>query len=140
MKRQDEKIDPIRYLVEQRLKSRTMNESSPATTAHLDEDVISAFVEARIDEAESQPIIAHLVECAACRHTTAQLIRLESEFDAEVADEIPNDDPGRVRQLFDRLAAGLTPSSEAEVFGYQSPEDEPAQEPADQTAADKSKD
>ena len=140
--REKEKIgsEPIRHLVEQRLKSRAAAEPSSAPTAHLDEDVICAFVEARVDEAESQPIISHLVACAACRHTTAQLIRLDSKFDAEGADQILNDDPGRVRRLFDRLAAGLTPSFEEDVvFGYQSPEEGSEQEAADQTTHNESK-
>jgi hypothetical protein len=138
--RPKETIEPIRYLVEQRLKSLVANDSpSSAPNAHLDEDAICAFVEARVDEAESQPIIAHLVACAACRHSTAQLIRLESGFDAEGADEIPSDDPGRVRQLFEHLAAGLTPSFEEEVFGYQSPAEELEQEAADPTTHNESK-
>jgi hypothetical protein len=132
--RQKEKTeaDPIRYLVEQRLKTRAAAEPAPSAPGeHLDEDVICAFVEARVDEAESVPIISHLVACAACRHTTAQLIRLESGFDAEPAGEILNDDPGRVSRLLERLTTGLVPSFEEEVFGYESPPEEPeAADPA----------
>ncbi len=141
MTRQKDKIEsePIRYLVEQRLKSRAADSPSATTSAHLDEDAICAFVEARVDEAEAVPIISHLVACAACRHTTAQLIRLEFGFDAEPAGEILNHDPGRVSQLFERLAAGLTPSFEEEVFGYQSPVEELEQEATDPTKPDESK-
>ena len=131
----------IRYMIEQRLKTRTADESSSAPpTAHLDEDAICAFVEARLDEAESLPIISHLVACASCRQTTAQLIRLESQFDAENVDATLDDGPGRVRQLLERLAAGLTPSFEEDVvFGYQSPADEPEQEATEQATPGESK-
>jgi hypothetical protein len=128
----------IRYLIEQRLKTRIAAESpSSAPTAHLDEDALCAFVEAQLDEAESRPIISHLVACASCRKTTAQLIRLESRFDEENVDATVDDGSGRVRQLLERVAAGLTPSFEEDVvFGYQSPADEPEPEVTDQTMLD----
>lgn len=120
----------IRYMIEQRLKTRLAAQSpSPAPAAHLDEDALCAFVEAQLDEAESRPIISHLVACASCRKTTAQLIRLESRFDEENVDATVDAGSGRVRQLLERLSAGLTPSFEEDVvFGYQSPPDEPEQE------------
>jgi hypothetical protein len=110
----------IRYLIHQRLKTRVPADSLPEPSdAHLDEDTICAFVEGRLEEAESAPVISHLVACAPCRHTTAQLIRLESQFSPEnesTADEGP-------RSLFERLAARVTPSFEEDVvFAYQNPE------------------
>ena len=129
----------IRSLIEQRLKTRLADESAAVSTAHLDEDAICAFVEARLDEAESQPIISHLVACEPCRQTTARLIRLESRFDEEDVGASVSEGSGRVRQLLERLAAGLTPSFEEEVFGYESPPEELAQEATDQTKPDESK-
>lgn len=125
----------IRYMIEQRLKTRmAADPPSSAPTAHLDEDALCAFVEAQLDEAESLPIISHLVACASCRRITAQLIRLESRFDAEDVDVTVNEGSGRVRRLLERLAAGLTPSFDEDVvFGYQSPTDEPGQETTKQT-------
>lgn len=130
----------IRYMIEQRLKTRmAVESSSSAPSSHLDEDAICAFVEGQLDEAESLPIISHLVACASCRHNTAQLIRLESRFDAEDVGATLNDGSGRVRRLFERLAAGLTPSFEEDVvFGYQSPADEPEQEATEQTTPSES--
>lgn len=135
MTRPEAKIETaaIRCLIERRLKTRTAAESPLAPlTAHLDEDAICAFVEARLDEAESLPVISHLVACSPCRRTTAQLIRLESRFEEENVGAARNEGPGRVHQFLERLSAGLTPSFEAEVFGYQSPADEPEQEVTEQ--------
>ncbi len=113
----------MRYLIHQRLKTRMPEESLPAPLeAHLDEDAICAFVEGRLEEAESAPVITHLVACAPCRHTTAQLIRLESQFEPE-SDLTPVEDPGPVRSLLEHLAARITPSFEEDaVFAYQDPE------------------
>lgn len=115
--------ETIRYLIHQRLKTRVPAESLPGPLdVHLDEDAICAFVEGRLEEAESAPVIAHLVACAACRHTTAQLIRLEAQFDPE-SDPTPVEDPGPVRSLLEHLAARITPSFEEDVvFAYQDPE------------------
>ena len=114
--------ETIRYMIDQRLKSRTPHEPAAPLDAHLDEDAICAFVEGRLDEAESSPVISHLITCASCRHTSALLIRAESQF--EPADDPTLDEgPGRVRSLLERLAAGLTPSPEEDaVFAYQNPE------------------
>lgn len=114
--------ETIRYMIDQRLKARTPNEPAAPFDAHLDEDAISAFVEGRLDEAESSPVISHLITCASCRYTSALLIRVESQF--EPADEPTLDEaPGRVRLLLERLAAGFTPSLEEDaVFAYQNPE------------------
>lgn len=130
----------IRSLIEQRLKTRLADESSTVSTAHLDEDAICAFVEARLDEAESLPIISHLVACESCRQTTARLIRLESRFDEDSVGASVSEGSGRVRQLLERLAADLTPSFEEEVFGYESPPEELELKATDQTTPDESKD
>ena len=113
----------IRYLVDQRLKARVPAESLPdSLAAHLDEDAICAFVESRLEEGESSPVVSHLVTCGPCRHITAQLIRLESQFDLE-SELTPNESPGAVRSLLERLAARVTPSFEEDaVFAYQNPE------------------
>jgi hypothetical protein len=116
--------DTIRQMIDQRLKARTADEAA-ATGGHMDEDAICAFVEGRLEEAEAAPVISHLIRCASCRHTTALLIRFESQFEFE-KDPTPIEGPGRVQLLLERLAAGFTPSLEEDaVFAYQNPEPDP---------------
>ena len=131
--------ETIRYLIHQRLKTRAESLPGPLE-AHLDEDAICAFVEGRLEEAESAPVITHLVACPPCRHTTAQLIRLESQFDPE-GEPIPAEDPGPVRSLLEYLAARATPSFEEDVvFAYQEPEHEGAAEPVTEAKREKPED
>jgi anti-sigma factor RsiW len=119
--------EAIRYLIHERLKARLATESR-LLESHLDEDAICAFVEGRLDEAESSPVISHLIACASCRQTTAQLIRLGSQFDPETESTALEENPGRVPQLLERLAANLTPSLEEDaVFAYHDPAAEPAE-------------
>ncbi len=114
--------EAIRHLIHGRLKARQATELLPLES-HLDEDAMGAFVEGRLEEAEVSPVISHLIACASCRHTTAQLIRLGTQFDAENDLAVSPESPGRVRLFFDDLTARLTPAFEEDaVFAYQEPE------------------
>lgn len=99
---------------------------SPAG-AHLDEDALSAFVEGRLSNLESAPIIRHLVGCGTCRHITAQLVRLDTELSGIETESAPSltEEPGRIRRLLADLASRVLPSSEDDVvFAYHAPADD----------------
>jgi hypothetical protein len=111
-----------------------------ALDAHPDEDTICAFVEGRLEEAGSSQMVSHLIACGSCRHTTAQLTRLDSQINAENDSPLREEGPGRVRLLLEGLASRLIPSSEEDVvFAYQNPSElnaealEPAPDQPDQT-------
>ena len=129
--------EAIRRSIDRRLKARVPAESLLVPLdAHLDEDAICVFVQGRLEEAESSPVISHLIACSFCRRTTAQLIRLESQFAAlndEAVAEGPDTRQRRVRLFLESLAARVAPSFEEDaVFAYQNPEPEPGEnsEPA----------
>ena len=128
----------IRRLIDRRLKTRLVAEAVVAHfDDHLDEDAISAFVEGRLEEAESSSLISHLVQCSSCRYTTAQLVRLESQFDPEI-EASAEESPGRVRSFIESLAARITPSFEEDaVFAYQNPEPDQAAESVSEEAPEK---
>ena len=129
--------ETIRYMIDQRLKARVPEQSAAPLSAHVDEDAICAFVEGRLEEAEASPVISHLITCASCRHTTALLIRFESQFGPE-QDPAPDEGPGRVRLLLERLAAGFTPPLEEDaVFAYQNPEPDQTAELVGEEASEK---
>ena len=112
----------IGSLIEERLKARTLTDpTNVALGAHLDEDTICAFVEARLGADESSPVVSHLIVCGVCRRTTAELARLESQLDDDES-TVYDEGPGRVRTFLDGLATRLIPSSgEDTVFAYQNP-------------------
>ena len=114
----------IRLMIHQHLQRNAMVAPPVVTEVHLDEDALSAFVEGRLSETESAPVIQHLVGCGFCRRATAQLIRLESEVGRTdtVASETERDEPGRIRSLLDDLASRVLPQSEGDaVFAYHAP-------------------
>jgi hypothetical protein len=94
-----------------------------APDEHLDDDLLSAFTEGRLNENESIPVLRHLVACSFCRHITAQLVRLDSEV-GETTDSLPpaQEDPGRIRRLLDDLGSRVfVPSDDEAVFAYHAP-------------------
>lgn len=91
---------------------------------HLDEDALSVFVEGRLSERESAPIIAHLVKCNSCRRFTAELVRLDFEIGStDVSAPAMPAEPGRIRRLLENLASRVLPDSD-EVFAYHAPADD----------------
>ena len=93
---------------------------------HLDEDALSAFIEGRLSEAESAPVVSHLVACGFCRRITAQLVRLEAETSAaEVDTAAMPAEPGRIRRFLQTIAERvIPPTDEAAVFAYHAPADD----------------
>ncbi|MDX6692993.1 MAG: hypothetical protein QOF02_596 [Blastocatellia bacterium] len=114
-------------MIQQRLLQRATIGSAAGlylAGAHLDEDALSSFIEGRLSERESGPIVSHLVGCNSCRRFTAELMRLESEVgDVEAIAPPVAEEPGRIRRLLEDLAARVLPASD-EVFAYHAPADD----------------
>ena len=120
----DKEMEAIRHLVHERLNCVTDDAVMTSSALHLDEDALSAFVESRLSEDESAPIVSHLTACASCRGTTVRLIRLESFVLADDDVIVPEESPSRLRQFLENLAAQVIPSSDEDaVFAYQNPDD-----------------
>ncbi len=119
--------ESIRRLIDARLAHRSMEEMHVLLRAgtHLDEDALSAFVEGRLGERESAPLVSHLVACGSCRRITAQLIRLEDEFEGgpeTMPAPVTEEGRGRLRRFLAELSERVLPSSEEDaVFAYHAP-------------------
>ena len=113
----------IRLMIHQHLQRRAMVAPPVVANLHLDEDALSAFVEGRLTDTESAPVIQHLVSCGFCRRATVHLVRLESELGPVEERATDTDDGrGRVRRLLDDLASRVLPQSEGDaVFAYHAP-------------------
>jgi len=120
-----DKTETIRGMIAQRLKAVAAAElTNVPAQSHLDEDVITAFVEGRLVGDECQPVLAHLAACGACRRTSAQMVQMENQIDAEVTGDIP-EEPSRLESLISRLGSILPSTGEDVVFAYQNPEEPP---------------
>ncbi|CAN5326602.1 hypothetical protein BH10ACI1_BH10ACI1_10450 [soil metagenome] len=115
----------IQGLVDRFLNLRTANNNLSSESWHLDEDLLSAFVEGNLNERESQPIVSHLVDCTFCRHVTAELVRLDMAFtDEEVRDaETQTTSPSKISEVLSGLLSRIFGSGDAAVFAHQEEED-----------------
>ncbi|HEV8589173.1 MAG TPA: zf-HC2 domain-containing protein [Pyrinomonadaceae bacterium] len=113
----------IRELIDQRLKAVSASELSSAPAGpHIDEDTIAAFVEGRLADDESQPVLAHLAACGSCRRASAQIVQLENQINVEPISE--TEEPGRLETLLSRFGSLVPSAGEEVVFAYQNPEEE----------------
>lgn len=120
--------DCMREIIAQRLKSVAASELSNApASSHVDEDLIAAFVEGRLTDAEYKPVLSHLAACGLCRRTSAQFVQLENQIDADVATPA-DEEPGRLEALLSRLRSAVPSTNDEVVFAYENPkEDQPTE-------------
>src|SRR5256714_14477444 len=119
----DKRASALRDLIHARLAARaSIATARGLEVSHLDEDQLTAFVEGRLSEAESAPLIAHMVSCAACRRVTAELVHLQLALGREGETEltIEQEEPGRIRRLLEELASRVVHTHE-EVMAYHAP-------------------
>ncbi len=117
------KMDCLRELIAQRLKSAAASElSNLPAGSHVDEDTIAAFVEGRLNDTECKPVLSHLAACGLCRRASAQFVQLENQIDDEVS-PTADEEPGRLEGLLSRLRTAVTLDNEEIVFAYQNPEE-----------------
>lgn len=109
-------------LIDRFLKVRPEREKNEA---HLDEDILTAFVEGNLAERESKPIVNHLVGCSFCRHITAELVKLEMAFAEETApaNEYKNE-PTKVSEVLSGILSRLFGTNDGTVFAHEEKEEE----------------
>lgn len=116
--------EAIREMIALRLKS--ISESATLALrpeSHLDEDTISAFVEGRMGNLESKPVLSHLTACGVCRRASAQVLQLANQIDEEPETKAGEEEPGRLKAFLSNLQS-LVPSNDEVVFAYEDREDE----------------
>ena len=101
---------------------------SPEGSAHLDEDSISAFVEGNLSGTEAAPMTSHLVACSFCRHKTAELVRLDSQFAEESETPAASTEPSKVSDVLSGILGKLFGASEGAVFAHNEDESEEKEE------------
>ena len=89
------------------------------TGKHIDPDTLAAFVESNLSLRESEPVVAHLVDCGFCRKSSAELIRLQNQFSAEpVRDVVRQGESSKISEVLSGVLQKLLGTSEAAVFGH----------------------
>lgn len=115
----------IQGLIDRYLRFRSADSKIGGETPHLDEDLLTAFVEGRIVERESPAILQHLVDCSFCLHVTSELARLDYAFAEEVNPvAAPTGEPVKVSEVLSSLISRIFGASGGEVFAHHETKEE----------------
>ncbi len=99
------------------------NKGITAENSHIDDDSLSAFVEGTLNKRESDSIVSHLVGCGFCRHTTAELVRLDLAFAEESPAAIVADaEPFKVSGVLSGILSKIFGTTDGAVFAHEEKE------------------
>lgn len=91
--------------------------------SHVDDDSLSAFVEGTLNRRESDSIVSHLVDCGFCRHTTAELVRLDLAFAEEAPAEIAAQaEPSKISEVLSGIFSKIFGTTDGAVFAHEEKE------------------
>jgi hypothetical protein len=114
----------IQGLLDRYMRSEVSSENFTGQARHLDEDLLTAFVEGNLGERETKPIVNHLVECSFCRHVTAELVRLDLAFaEEEVKFVVTENQPSRISEVLSGLLSRIFGTNDDAVFAHQEKEE-----------------
>jgi hypothetical protein len=96
------------------------NKGTTADANHVDDDSLSAFVEGTLNRRESDSIVTHLVDCGFCRHTTAELVRLDLAFAEEEAPaRIETAEPSKISEVLSGIFSKIFGTTDGAVFAHE---------------------
>ncbi len=96
------------------------NKGISAGTSHIDDDSLSAFVEGTLNRRESDSIVSHLVDCGFCRHTTAELVRLDLAFAEEAPVQVvAQAEPSKISEVLSGIFAKIFGTTDGTVFAHE---------------------
>ena len=112
-----------RYLV-------SRNTSNTAATGHIDDDSLSAFVEGTLNVRQSDSIVSHLVNCGFCRHTTAELVKLDLAFAEESIPALAetSSEPSKISEVLSGIFSKIFGTTDGAVFAHEDQEDKAKKE------------
>ena len=96
------------------------NKGIAAEGSHVDDDSLSAFVEGTLNKRESDSIVTHLVDCGFCRHTTAELVRLDLAFAEEAPAQIAaHAEPSKISEVLSGIFSKIFGTTDGAVFAHE---------------------
>lgn len=114
----------IQGLLDRYMRSEISSENFTGQARHLDEDLLTAFVEGNLGERETKPIVNHLVECSFCRHVTAELVRLDLAFAEEDVKFVASENqPSRISEVLSGLLSRIFGTNDDVVFAHEEKEE-----------------
>ncbi len=114
----------VKNLLDRYLRLSISNSELTDKDQHLDEDLLTAFVEGNLEQRENKFTIKHLVNCTFCRHKTVELIKLEMALgDEPVTFAERENQPSKVSDVLSGLLSKVFGGNEGAVFAHQEKEE-----------------
>jgi len=114
----------IQGLMDRYLRSKVSSNDFALRERHLDEDLLTAFMEGNLSERDGQPVVRHLVNCSYCRHITTELVRLDLAFvEEEIQVAAIENQPSKVSEVLSGLLSRIFGTNDSAVFAHQEKED-----------------
>jgi hypothetical protein len=89
----------------------------PENEDHLDDDVLSAFIEGTLSKRELKPIMSHLVKCAFCRHLTAEIIKFDSIISEEPISQTA--EPTKLSETINKILSELFQTAPTPIEAFE---------------------
>ncbi len=89
-----------------------------AEDEHLDEDTLATLLEGSLNQRQFRSLMKHLVECAFCRHLTAELIRFDSTL-AESEEISYQSEPAKISDKVRNLLSEIFQHNVAAVEAFE---------------------
>jgi len=122
----------IQGLIDRYLRSKVSSNDFALRERHLDEDLLTAFMEGNLSERDGQPVVRHLVNCSYCRHITTELVRLDLAFvEEEIQVAAIENQPSKVSEVLSGLLSRIFGTNDGAVFAHQEKEDEEKEDTED---------
>ncbi|MEZ5305932.1 MAG: zf-HC2 domain-containing protein [Pyrinomonadaceae bacterium] len=108
------------------IRARGHQAGTSVETAHLDEDLLTTFVEGNLTESEARPIVNHLAGCSYCLHVSAELLKLSEVFAEEPAAIVSSsvEAPTSIGEVLSGILSRIFGSTEGAVFAHEEKEAE----------------
>ncbi|NNE68590.1 MAG: hypothetical protein HKN33_18640 [Pyrinomonadaceae bacterium] len=102
------------------LRARNGLSNVDSESQHLDEDVLSAFVEGSLSESEAKPVVSHMADCGYCLHVSAELIKLDLAFADEARPAaLPEAEPSKVSEVLGGILSRIFGTNDGAVFAHE---------------------
>jgi hypothetical protein len=105
------------------------NNRIAAEGSHVEDDLLSAFVEGTLNRRESDSIVTHLIDCGFCRHTTAELVRLDLAFAEEAPAQIAAQaEPSKISEVLSGIFSKIFGTTDGAVFAHEEKDEDEKKE------------
>lgn len=110
----------IQGLIDSYLRLKVSKNGFTASGNHLDEDLLTTFIEGNLSYKESEPLVNHLTNCSYCRQVTGELVKLDLAFAGDqTVILVRESEPLKFAEVLNNLLLRIFGTDDGVVFAHQ---------------------